>query len=466
MSARPAAARAAAPPAPRDALASAAFTAAVLVACALRLHNALHYPPDWGFDASFNWSYIARLGRDWSLPDPEESWATSDPPLFFYAAAALLRASRALGAADAALRLVPLCGTLAGLAIAWLAHRLVRILHPADLPRARVAACLVLYLPAHIHVSAMVNEEIWQSCFASLAVFALATELRAERSAARALGAGVLAGLALLAKPTGGLALLALLATYALEAISRRRLRRGAALACICALAAGLTGGWFYLRNALRFGTLLPHQLPVHSVMQQMPPGSRTLLDFVSLPLATWSDPQLLNPALLHSVWGSTFATLWFDGHRYFLPLEGDGVRALGALTLALALLPSAAFAAGGLRALCRIARALRPPGNPAADLPLLALVPLGLLGYAAFAWRNPSYVVLKGSSLLALALPFSYYASEALTSWGRRSRSGAAWLLAAGVALAVCVVVGTSFGVCFTREVVPGLPWQEVPLR
>lgn len=86
--------------------------------------------------------------------------------------------------------------------------------------------------------------------------------------------------------------------------------------------------------------------------------------------------------------------------------------------------------------------------------------------GYSAFAWRNPSYVVLKGSSLLALALPFSYYASEALTRWGRRSRSLAAGLLVAGVALAACVVVGASFGVFFTRDAVPGLPWQEVPLR
>ena len=35
----------------------------------------------------------------------------------------------------------------------------------------------------------------------------------------------------------------------------------------------------------------------------------------------------LLNADLLHSVWGSTFATVWFDGHRYFLPVESAAVR-------------------------------------------------------------------------------------------------------------------------------------------
>ena len=28
---------------------------------ALRVHNALHYPPEWGFDATFNWEYIEAL---------------------------------------------------------------------------------------------------------------------------------------------------------------------------------------------------------------------------------------------------------------------------------------------------------------------------------------------------------------------------------------------------------------------
>ena len=42
-----------------------------VAAVAIRLNNAIRYPPDWGFDASFNWRYIYRMSRDWALPPPD-----------------------------------------------------------------------------------------------------------------------------------------------------------------------------------------------------------------------------------------------------------------------------------------------------------------------------------------------------------------------------------------------------------
>jgi putative effector of murein hydrolase LrgA (UPF0299 family) len=453
-----------APPSPRAArrerAGALAFAAAIAVGVALRLHNALRYPADWGFDAGPNWRYIAQLSHDWSLPDPEAGWSTSDPPLFFYASAAILRACRAFGDAGAALRLVPLAGTLVGLSIPWLAYQIVRDAKPADRLAARLSALLVLFLPAQIHVSAMANEEIWCASLAALALYTAFGGARDEPpSRSRALLAGALAGAAWLAKLSGGVVAAALVASHAL----RGRRAQGFANALACALAALATGGWFYARNALLHGYLQPHALPVHDLMRAMPPGSRGLADFVAFPLATFGDPQLLNPALLHSVWGSTFATLWFDGHRYFLPLAGDAVRRLGTATLALAVLPTAAFAIGWLRACGAALGSLRASREAPRDAALLLLVPLVLAGYAAFAWRNPSYVVLKGSSLLALALPFGYYASAVLAELARRRRAAAIGIAIAGTALGVCVVAGTSFGVFFARESVPGLPWQEV---
>ena len=67
------------------------------LALAMRVRNALTYPPDWGFDATFTWQYIDRLTRDWSLPHPAASWATGDPPLFFYLSALVMRGCEALG---------------------------------------------------------------------------------------------------------------------------------------------------------------------------------------------------------------------------------------------------------------------------------------------------------------------------------------------------------------------------------
>ena len=112
-------------------------------------------------------------------------------------------------------------------------------------------------------------------------------------------------------------------------------------------------GGWFHARTQLATGSLQPFALGPHAGMLELPPGERSLSDFLRVPLATFSDPQLLDPDLLHSVWGSTYVTLWFDGHRFFLPRESEAVRRLGTLTLILALLPTAAFALGFARG-CR----------------------------------------------------------------------------------------------------------------
>ena len=96
------------------------------VGIAIRVHNAIRYPVDWGFDASFNWRYIQRLIRDWSLPAPDTTWATADPPLYFYLCALIARSADAAGDINAAKIAIPLLSTLAGLAVVALAVALVR----------------------------------------------------------------------------------------------------------------------------------------------------------------------------------------------------------------------------------------------------------------------------------------------------------------------------------------------------
>jgi len=167
-------------------------------------------------------------------------------------------------------------------------------------------------------------------------------------------------------------------------------------------------------------------------------------------------DPQLLQPDLLHSLWGSTYATVWFDGHRYFLPRDSHAVRRLGTATLLLALLPTAAFAiglAGGLR------RSLRAPRAP--DTPLLLLAALTLLGFAVYNWQNPWFAVVKGTTLLGLSLPFAYYASEVLDRWTRRGGVIAVLVWTVLAALAVSVVLSCTFNLAFEKTEVSGLQWR-----
>jgi len=449
----------------RRSRAKAAGWIAVAAALAIRLHNALHYPPDWGFDASFNWRYIYRLSQDAAIPEPAAGWSTGDPPLYYALGAAVFRTLDRAGVRDLAVYAIPVLSLAAGLVVAWLAYALVRRADPASPGRAWLAAGLLLYLPAHVHMSAMVNEEMLAALLTSLAVFGLTRERLAGMEPAqpgalrRAAVAGGTAGAALLTKLSGAVAVATVAATYATDAL-RPGARRAAASRVAVALAAALAvGGWYYVRNRVVYGYFQPFGLPAHERMFRMPPGERGVLDYVRVPTATFLDPRMLEPSLLRSVWGGTYASAWFDAHRFFLPDGSEAVRRLGTATLLLALLPSAAFAVGIARGALR---ALRDPRS--AELPLVCLTALSLAGYAAYTWRNPWFAVVKGTSLLGLSLPYAYYASGELCrlARGRRAR------IAVGVglvALAACVAAGTSFDVLFGRPESAGLVWSgEAP--
>jgi hypothetical protein len=435
-------------------LAVLAVSLALAVALGVRIHNALTYPPEWGFDAAFSWQYIEALRNEWHLPAPDAGWSTADPPLYYALAAALMRVVNAPP-------LVPWLNLLLGLGIAAIAARLVRRLAPADPARAWLAAGLILYLPAHVHMSAMVNKEMLAAFLTSAAIGLVADPARPREALRpalwRALGAGVAAGLALLTKLSGVLAAPACAAAYLLDARRRRdALARGA----LCVVVAAVVGGWFFARNRIEYGYFQPHALPAHQLMLGMPPGERTLGDYVRFPLSTFTDPQVLNPSLLRSVWGTTYASLWFDAHRHILPTRGVAVSRLGEVTLVLALLPSAAFLAGLYTGARRLAR-----GEGAADAPLLALVALSLAGFAAYTWQNPWFAVVKGTSLLGLCVPFGVYTSEALCRWMRRGRGSALWIGGALAALALCIVAGTLFHGVFVRLEYPGIPWRTTPI-
>jgi hypothetical protein len=432
-----------------------------LVAVAIRVHNVLRYPADWGFDATFNWRYIYRLSQDWTLPPLSAGWSTSDPPLFYYVSAAVLRGLTALGLRDAAVFVIPLLSLLAGLGVVALAVALARRAAPADPLRIALAGLLLLYLPAHLHLSAMVNEGMLLALLTSAAVYGLALRDThpVRNPLAQTAAVGFAAGLALLTKLSGVLAILTGVATHALDGWrSGLRARAGVRIAVLVAVALAV-GGWFHARVLLATGSLQPFALGPHSGMLALPPGERGLGDYLRVPLATFSDPQLLNPDLLHSVWGSTYVTVWFDGHRFFLPHTSLAVSRLGTLTLVLALLPTAAFAVGLARGSRRWLR-----GEGAMDLPLLLLVAATLASYAWFTWRNPFFSVVKGTSLLGLCLPYSFYASESLARWlrGRHGRGVAVAL----VALAVCVGLSCTFGLVFPKTEVSGLPWPPAEAR
>jgi 4-amino-4-deoxy-L-arabinose transferase-like glycosyltransferase len=421
---------------------------------AVRVSNAVFYPTAWGFDAKFNWEYVELLRESWVLRAPETAWATSHPPLYYYLAAAV---DRVAGYPDkvVAVGLIRGLGVLAGLGIVALAVRWVQRVDPGNSRRALLAAALLLFLPAHIYMSAMLNEEIVAAAFTSLALFLTAgavldpADPRGELWRAAAIGAA--AGLAWLTKLSGVLVLVTAGLTLAWLGWRSGQVAPTLRRLAVLGVAALATGGWYYANNWIQHGYLYPFAMPAHELMFEMPPGERGLLDYVYVPLSTWTSHQLTDPDLLRSVWGSTYATIWYDGHRFFLPRSGLGQHVWGTRLLVLAVLPTLALFAGAWRALRSRAEA---------EIPLLVLTALTLGGYVLFTWRNPWFASVKGTYLLGLSIPFAVWASDALDRWSRGPT-------ARGVAVFVCLgvlMLGVffvfSYGLILRKAEVPGLPW------
>jgi len=434
--------------------------ALILIGVVLRLSNVFWYPLQYGFDAAENWRYIERLTHSWRLPAPDADWATAHPPLFYYVGGALGRVLEDPAVTTVAMRLL---GSAAGLGIIALAYLLVRRTANDDPKRAFLAAALLLFLPAQIYMSAMLSEELWAAFFSSLAITAVALQRRTpagREGGLTSLGAaGAAAGLGLLTKlsaaitvAAGGLALL-------LRELPGRGLRSGLTRAFVFAAAASVVGGGFYLRNLIDYGSPYPQSLATHSLMFEMPPGERELADYLTVPLETFTNPRMDSEALVDSVWGGTYASLWYDAHRHFLPSNGEAVRIVGCAILILALVPTFAFFHGVVRGVRRLREELEGP-----DLPLLLLFAGTIAGYAYFTWQNPWFPVVKGSYLLSASLPFAFYTSEALSLWtsSSRSDSSARRAIAFGVwislgTLALLVTLAFTQGLIFSKIDAPG---------
>jgi 4-amino-4-deoxy-L-arabinose transferase-like glycosyltransferase len=434
------------------------------LAALMRTNNALRFKTRLGFDAVENVDYIETLMKSWTLPAPDAAWATSHPPLFYYVSAAWGRLLALMGAEARLLQLIPLLSAAAGLAIALMAVHLVRRRDPGNERRAVIAGGLLLFLPVHIYMAAMVNEELLTAALTSLALLlglACLRDHRAESAGGgrlrRAALAGAVAGLALLTKLTGVLVIPAIAGAWVLTAWRSGRLRAAAAPVLVFGATAAALGGWFYLRNLLVYGYIYPQDLSLHALMFEMPPGEREMLDYLRVPLATWLDPQLLNADLLRSVWGSTYTTLYFDGHRHFLA-NSVAAAQMGTALLTLALLPCAALVVGSVRG----ARRAMHEGD-GEDAMLLLLVGLTLAGYVIFTWGNPWFATLKASYMLGLSVPFAWYASGPLAQWS--ASRGALGFGTWGILFILLALVTITFtiGPVFDKIDGAGLPWRAM---
>jgi 4-amino-4-deoxy-L-arabinose transferase-like glycosyltransferase len=433
------------PLAPPESRVPLALWALLLVAAVQRAWNAWAVPPLTGYDAPGHAAYILSILLDGRLPDPLQGWATFHPPLYYLLGAALWPLLSPLGppAVTMGLRAI---GSLAGIAAGWVTFRLIRRLG-GSATSAFLATAVVLFIPCAVMAASMIGNEALAAGLAALALPSILTLQEDPRRPGAAALAGLFAGLALATKYTGIFVAAAVAVPFlrpGLGPLGRRSLAlAGVVIVCFA--------GPIYARNIAMVGSLFPMTRvlePVARAERTLTPRPRHVLDYFSFPADAIRRPSIYQVAgappdnrnrnrAMTSVWGLTYASLWYDpfGTRIPLDYHQDKVVA-GPLLAGLGAVPTAVMLLGFLEAIRRLIRSR----FRCADAPLTVMAVTGLVLYVAFTWRAPSLSAVKGSYLLPLAPAAGVFFARALDLLPKGARALVVVVTTAAVAASLAI--------------------------
>lgn len=375
-----------------------AVVALFLIVNSIVLYNALLHPATIGYDAGGHLRYIAALSH-FHLPSPTESVEFFSPPLAY----ALGAVAMAVGRVDlaTAARIGQVGQFVVSMVLMFYLLKVCELMRPrsAMLKLASLGLCALPIV--YYKTFAQVRGETWLALCAVLLTYQLLLALR-ERTVTtrRAIGLGLVGGLALLARQWGVLLLLGVALFGLLFAVRRASWRWPIARAALIGTpVAFLVGGWFYVSLLNRFGSVTTFALGDSRGVEvfQGPRGSFSLArlprDFLwgagdgrlfSAPVRS-AFPNQVGPIAYSETWGDYWMFFLVSGH------DDDG-DCLNGPRLE--------------RALERAARGRKPPTgnyaamtaylgrvNRAALLPTIVLLGGLLLGFASIAQiiANPS---------------------------------------------------------------------------
>ena len=404
-------------------------TTVALAGVVARFHNSWWFFALQGFDGSGHALHMLAWyeGR---LPDPR-SWSGFHPPLYYLLGAGLWHLLPEAVLAHVGIRWLSVASGAAAIGVVW---RTLRCSLP--LVDATVVAVLAWCIPfVVVATSTIGNGTLCTLIVTLLMVRMMRLPEEDARLPRHALGTGALAGLALLTKSTGVVALGAAGLTYLLRLRNTpvRALQVGAITAGVALVMAAphyarlisFAGG--SPLSAFSAAAVSPE---VMEVMEAQPPGVRTLADYVSFPSATLLHPTYDAPGIVSSIPGLLYTSIWADGHGGFLPI-GEFPQVLRArVSMSLAgLLPTALLLVGTFRVARRF-------GAHAAWLcPLLMLGALSV-AFLSYSWRYPTYSAIKASYMLPALLPLAFLTAEGLVAAAPPLRAllrGALLAIAAG---------------------------------
>jgi hypothetical protein len=417
----------------------------VLFGILLRVSLNVTYDVHAGYDFPFHYDYVKYIVDHGQLPPYNMGVETYHPPLFYWIAAAMVRA----GCELQSLGWISILAGCLRLIIVWIGLELYL---PGQRFARLVALSLLAVFPADLHLDGMASNEGVSTLFTAASAVLLPLALRAEGSPRRrhlwGAALGLALGLSLLCKVSATVIVFvavvggALTVWRAFRSGTRamRPLVQRIAPLLTAAVVTASVAGWFFVRNYALYGMAAPtgydgFARPVVAEFLAKPFLDRRTIGYVAgFDTAIYDDPyyptsSIPIPRFNSGLIATTFSDYYDNGFGAPLPGEPSWARnhrlvhqtsyalsrysVVGGTALVLAVL------AAGLA----LARHLWRRGDDA-RLVLLLIPLLTVLGQLTFAiqYPNDTYGPIKGVYMqFGMPPAFALVGVAAAWAWSRR---------------------------------------------
>jgi tetratricopeptide (TPR) repeat protein len=386
--------------------------AAVVLWCALLWNNLQTLLFPIGFDAEHHLAYVRHIMEHRTLPLADQGWETHQPPLYYVISAAMF-GLLGLGTDDTgAVVVMRVLAALAVLIQVSLVGASLRIVFPGHPARQVIGMVLAAFLPVHFYMAHYVGNDLLAAAFATGASYlCLSVLVRRQASLVRLVLLGACLGAAALTKVTALVVVPVVLGVLAGQLLARQQtqplawLRRLGVPLLVCLA----VSGWHFVRVWRHFGTpLVGSYDPASGFRWWQTPGNSTASFYFRF------GQSFLEPYFsgYHGLLDGIYSTLWGDGvwgGVGDVPSRPPWNYDLMTAGYALALLPTAAVAMGGILALVRMVR------RPSAKWFLLGGLAFAMSAAQVYHFlRLPYACHIKAFYALPALVPFC-----ALGAWG-----------------------------------------------
>ena len=301
------------------------------VGVALRILFCATNDPRNTYDDHFH--VIRVIHEEHRLPRADEGWQTYQPPLYHLSGAGVYGVCRTVGGVLELSRdrqhaigrkAIQWISAVCGVATLLLVWRILRDLGGIGGFGRLAGLSVAAVLPGHIYMCGMATNDAMVYLWITLSLWGVIRCTQGEESRRHSgayrwpVIAGVSAGLAMLTKHSGLVALVPMM-IFAVgpwiwksaNVFQKKGAGRNTALMVSSAL---LVGCFPYVRDTLRYGTPIPSNYTlVEHTMHAQPPGRWQDVSFLSFRMHQLMARPWLHLDQVDSFWTQTYAGLWFD---------------------------------------------------------------------------------------------------------------------------------------------------------